>query len=427
MVNRDTSFVHPQVNLNALLFNFDANLLYKYRLDSLNSRISLDYNPYVQSYIDVFVSERTKQIGKMVSLGNYYFPIFEKALKENDIPQEFKYLPIVESSLNPHAISRSGAMGLWQFMYATAKGYGLTIDSYVDERKDPINSSYAACRYLKDAYAEFNDWLLALASYNCGMGAIRRALDKIPGTNKTFWDIRNLLPQETRDYVPKFIAVTYMMNYIDKHINIENIPEIAFKIDIDSIYVNRNVSFSSLADALRMEEKELQILNPSYKKNVVNGSSQEPKRLIIPKVDFYTYAHLFDVLNPDAETKIVYTSSKSPVAETNAKKEIYHIVKKGQSLGSIANSYKIEVQDIKVWNKLKTNTIVPGQKLRIVKESPVQSANVSYQTYVVKAGDTLSSIANNFKGVTVSALKEWNNLFDYKVAVGRILKIKIDM
>lgn len=429
LVNTDTSFVHPQINLNTELFKYDANLLYKYRLDSLNSEISLDYNPYVQSYIDVFIAQRTQQIGRMVSLGNYYFPIFEKALKEKNIPKEFKYLPIVESSLNPHAVSRSGATGLWQFMYTTARGYGLNIDGYVDERKDPITSSYAACRYLQDAYNEFGDWLLALASYNCGMGAVKRALDKISGTVKTYWDIRHLLPQETRDYVPKFIAVAYMMNYFDRHMDTKAIPELAFKIDIDSIYVNRGVSFSSLANVLRIEEKELQILNPSYKKNLVNGTVEDPKRLIIPKVDFYTYAHLFDVLNPDAETKLVYASAKtqSPIA---AKKEIHHVVKKGQSLGTIANTYRVEVQDLKVWNKMKTNTIVPGQKIKIIKEQPAQkqAANSnSYRTYVVKAGDTLSSIANSFRGVTVAALKEWNNLLGYNLSVGEILKIKLDL
>ena len=428
LVNNDTSFVHPQVNLNTQLFKFDANLLYKYRLDSLKSEIPLDYNPYVQSYIDVFIAERSKQIGKMVSLGNYYFPIFEKALKEKHIPEGFKYLPIVESSLNPHAVSHSGAAGLWQFMYTTAKGYGLTMDSYVDERKDPINSSYAACDYLRDAYREFGDWLLALASYNCGTGAVRRALDKIPGVNKTFWDIRSLLPQETRDYVPKFIAVTYMMNYFDKHIDLKSIPELAFKIDIDSIYVNRHISFPNLAQVLRIEEKELQILNPSYKKNVVNGSTQNPKRLIIPKVDFYTYAHLFEVLNPELENKLVQVVEKTAVSKP-AQKEVYHVVKKGQNLGTIANIYRVNVQDLKVWNKLKVNTVVPGQKLKILvaTKEPVSqktSAERDYLTYIVKTGDTLYSIANSFKGVTVASIKEWNNLLDYNLVVGKLLKIK---
>lgn len=432
LVNTDTSFVHPQLNLNMELFKFDANLLYKYRLDSLNSEISLDYNPYVQSFIDVFITERTRQIGKMVSLGNYYFPIMEKALQERNIPKEFKYLPIVESSLDPYAVSRAGATGLWQFMFTTAKGYGLNIDNYIDERKDPINSSYAACSYLQDAYSQFGDWLLALASYNCGMGAVKRALDKIPGDKKkTFWDIRNILPRETRDYVPKFIAVTYMMEYYDKHIDPSKIPDIDFKIGIDSIYVNRNISFDKVAEALSMEEKELHILNPAYKKNIVNGTPEQPKRLIIPKVDFPTYASLFDVLNPEKETKLVYAMSRSAAEpKVAAKKETVHIVKKGQTLSSIAKTYGVEAQDLKVWNKMKTYTIVPGQKITVYKEvntsKEPSKPKQNYLSYTIKGGDTLQAIANRYKGVTVASLKEWNNLKDYKLTIGNILKIWIN-
>src|SRR5690606_7290969 len=269
--------------------------------------IPLDYNPYVQSFIDAFVTKGKSQIGKMVSLGNYYFPIFENALKTYQLPSEFKYLPIVESAMDPLAVSKSGATGLWQFMYTTGIGDGLNINNYVDERRDPIPSSYAGAKDLKEAYTNLGDWLLALASYNCGQGAVSRAIIKAGGAPKTFWEIQEYLPMETRNYVPKFIAVTYMMHYHKRYKDIE-VPDANFKIDIDSIYVNKYVSFNSLADVLNIESKEIEILNPSYKKNLVNGTQESPKRLIIPKVDHKTYASLFDVLNDDGNANIAYAS-----------------------------------------------------------------------------------------------------------------------
>ena len=208
LISTDTSFIGGELNLQTEILKFNPNLIYKYRLDSISSNIDLDYNSYVQRYIDVFTTKRKTEIGKMLGLGNYYFPIFEKALAAYKIPQEFKYLPIIESSMNPMAVSKSGATGLWQFMYTTGKVYGLTIDDFVDERRDPIAASYAAAAYLKDAYKEFGDWLLALAAYNCGSGTVRRAILKV-GINPTFWDIQSYLPAETRSYVPAFIAANY--------------------------------------------------------------------------------------------------------------------------------------------------------------------------------------------------------------------------
>lgn len=427
LVNTDTTFIPPiHSNLHAELLRYDASLLYKYRLDSISSAIPLDHNSHVQSYIDAFVKQGTRQIARMISLGNYYFPIFEKALKEHNVPDEFKYLTIVESAMDPHAVSKSGATGLWQFMHTTAIGYGLVIDNYIDERKDPISSSYAAASYLRTAYNEFGDWLLAMASYNCGMGAVKRTLQRAGGDNKTFWDIQHLLPVETQNYVPKFIAVTYMMNYFHHH-NKAEIPELHFKIDIDSVYVNRFVSFNSLAEALQMEEKELQILNPSYKKEVVNGSLSSPKRLIIPKVSYKSYASLFDVLHNDDYQQEEISVETASVIEQQL--PVYHTVERGETLTRIATNYRIEVQDIKVWNDLKNYNIFPGQKLKVGIErseqiSQVSSKSPGFISYTVKAGDTLTSIARQFQGVSVSALQEWNNLTSHILTIGEILKIK---
>lgn len=425
LVRKDSLSIPSHANLQLELFKYDANLLYKYRLDSIETSIPLDYNPYVQSYIDAFVTKGKSQIGRMVSLGSYYFPIFEKALSAYGIPEELKYLPIVESAMDPHAVSKSGAMGLWQFMFITGKGYGLNIDNYIDERKDPIQSSYAAAKYLKEAYDNLGDWLLAIASYNCGQGAVSRAMAKAGGA-KTFWEVQPYLPMETRNYVPKFIAVTYMMHYYDRYKDIV-IPDANFKINIDSIYVNKFVSFDKLAEVLSLESKEIEILNPSYKKNLINGTPESPKRLIIPKINHAEYVALYDVLNDDNKPGMMLASLKTEEPKLYVKNKI-HTVLKGENLNSIANQYKIEVQDIKVWNNLKNFNIVPGQKLLVSnsnisgKSSEVKN-NPKYITYQVKTGDTLSSISKKFNGISVGAIQELNNLSSYTLKAGMILMI----
>lgn len=427
LARKDSSFVPSKLNLQLELLKYNANLIYKYQLDSIQTEIPLTYNQYVQAYIDVFINQRKAQIGKMVSLGNYYFPIFEKALKAYNLPTEFKYLPIVESSMDPHAVSKSGATGLWQFMYTTGLGYGLVIDNYVDERKDPIQASYAAARYLRDAYNELGgNWLLALASYNCGRGAVSKAMAKAGSNN--FWDIQDFLPVETRNYVPKFIAVTYMMTYYNRYKDV-NIPDFGYKLNIDSIYVNKYLSIPSIAGVLDMDSKELEILNPAYKKNIVNGTLEKPKRLIIPKVDYKTYASLYEVLNSEIEPepKVLQVSTEIVEPKNYTRDNLYTVVK-GDNLTTIANKYKVEVQDLKVWNNLNTLQIVPGQKLVInssdeSRKVTAKLAQPKYQTYIVKSGDTLNGIVKRFEGITIEAIQELNNLKNYNLSVGMILKI----
>jgi membrane-bound lytic murein transglycosylase D len=207
-VNADTTIL-PVLNQPLPLSSYGG--LYKRRLDSVRKDIQLDYNEYVQAYIDLYMRNR-EEMGQVAGLTKYYFPIYEKAFREAGIPEEIKFLSIVESKLDPNAVSRVGATGLWQFMGTTAKIYGLNMDNYVDERRDPIQSSYAAAAYLKDAYQEFGDWLLAIASYNCGKSNVERAVEKAGGVTD-FWSIRQYLPVETRGYVPAFIAMNYVMHF----------------------------------------------------------------------------------------------------------------------------------------------------------------------------------------------------------------------
>lgn len=412
---------------------FNQNYIYKLRLDSIAKTVPLSYNEYVQSFIDIY-SRRKDMMGKMLGLSQYYFPIFEKALKAYNIPAEIKYLPIIESSMNPHAISRVGATGMWQFMFGTAKAYGLNMDNFVDERKDPIQASYAAAAYFRDAYEELGDWLLAIAAYNCGKGNVTRAMEK--AGSRDFWEIRPFLPRETRDYVPAFIAAVYVMNYSNTHDIVMQTPAINYKTD--TVLVNRFVALADVAKAINHEEVTLFGLNPSYKKKIVNGTDQLPKRIILPRVEQVHYAKLFEVLNADIEVdkEIVLAStddvrdlrkkglankSKTVIAKTNI-----HKVKPGQNLTIIANLYKVEVQDLKVWNNLKGTTVIPGQQLKVygtVKEEAKPSLKASYITYKVKEGDTLSGIAEKFDGATVANIKKINKLTKASIQAGMVLKI----
>lgn len=393
-LSADTTPV-PQIIENPLFYNY--NFTYKKRLDSIQREIPLPYNESVQRYIDVY-SSRKDMMGKMLGLSEYYFPIFENALKAYNIPQELKYLPIIESSMNSHAISRVGATGLWQFMFSTAKGYGLNMDNFVDERKDPIQASYAAAAYFRDAYTQLGDWLLAIAAYNCGTGNVTRAIAK--AHSRDFWAIRPYLPLETRNYVPAFIAALYVMNCPDKH-QIK-LQKSLFAIKTDTIQVSRFVSLTELAQAMQMEEDDLCTLNPSYKKRIVNGSPESPKRIIMPKVDLASFANIYEVLNNntlDTETRVILAANddrrihhQKRVVTPKKAETVYHKVGPGQNLSIIADQYHVEVQDLKVWNKLKSTSLVPGQKLIVSKrsalkneEAPQPPAGKKYLSYKNKS------------------------------------------
>jgi len=425
-INTDTTTV-PLALENPLLSS--QNYIYKLRLDSIERAVPLPHNEYVQQYIDIY-AKRKDMFGKMLGLSGYYFPIFEKALKDYNIPQEIKYLTIVESQMNPHAVSKVGATGIWQFMFGTGKAYGLKMDNFVDERKDPVQASYAAAAYFRDAYEELGDWLLAIAAYNCGKGNVTRAIDK--AGSRDFWEIRQFLPKETRNYVPAFIAAVYVMNYSSKHQITEQASKLFLKTD--TMQVNHFVSLSALAKILNIEDESLFALNPSYKKKIVNGTSDLPKRLILPKLKGADLAGLYDVLNNNeldnqmqviqANTDDVRELRKRKAATVNSTAVLYHKVPSGQSLNSVADKYGVEVQDLKVWNALKSKTIVPGQRLKIyTSKRAVLKAPASFLSYKVKRGDTLSEIAEKFDGATVQSIKRDNNLAKAGLQTGMVLKI----
>jgi peptidoglycan lytic transglycosylase D len=335
--------------------------IFKRRLDSIKKDVPLDYNEYVQGYIDTYMHNRD-EMGHVLGLCKYYFPIYEKAFHDAGIPEEIKYLSIVESKLDPFAVSRVGATGPWQFMFTTARLYGLSMDDYVDDRRDPIQASYAAAAYIKDAYQEFGDWLLAIASYNCGKSNVEHAIEKAGASD--FWSIRQYLPAETRNYVPAFIAVTYVMNYYNKH-NI--IPQAcSFSLKTDTVLVNKYVSLGTICQALNIDIKELSMLNPAYKRQIINGTSRAPRRLIIPQVDKAKYSALYEALN---NTKMMPAAPQAVYAAYNENKPeempLFHTVKRGETLSTIADTYGIELQDLKVWNHLHSNKAIVGQKLKL--------------------------------------------------------------
>lgn len=406
-----------------ILLLSSEDLAFKRRLDTLEKAVPLNYNQHVQGYIDIYLS-RKEQIGKMLGLSKYYFPIFEKALREAGLPDELKFMTVIESALNPHAVSRSGAVGPWQFMYTTAKGYGLVMDSYVDERKDPVKASLAAAHYLVDAYKRIGDWLLTIAAFNCGTGAVTRAIERSGGI-ADFWKVRPFLPKETQNYVPAFIATVYSMNYYQNH-GIQSKPA-DFNVFTDVIDVDRQISIASIARATNLDLKELLVLNPSYKKQIINGSRQFPKPLVIPGLSNDVFASLYDVLN-GGDSQQSYAAAAAVKEATNLqaqKSPGYHSVQPGQNLTAIVNKYGMEVQDLKVWNALKTSTVVPGQNIKLSaasKPSPQLTEN-AYMSYIVKVGDTLSGIAEKFSGMTVSKIKALNGLTRSSIAPGMKLII----
>lgn len=347
---------------------------YAGKLSAIQKEVQLDYNEYVQSYIDIYTRHKD-EMSHVLGLSQYYFPIYEKIFREAGIPEEIKYLSIVESKLDPFAVSRVGATGPWQFMPATAKTYGLSMDSYTDDRRDPIKACYAAAAYLRDSYMEFGDWLLAIASYNCGKSNVERAVEKAAALD--FWAVRQYLPTETRNYVPAFIAMSYVMNYAHEHDIVAREASILGKTD--TVMVDKFITLSNVAKALGIEVKDLAIFNPAYKKQIVNGTPEKPRRLIIPHTFDVDYATLYTALNdPNAtiavqpKKVIQFIAPKpttiSPVAALYNPANV-HVVKQGENLVDVASTYGLDIEDLKKWNRLRGYSLTPGRKLKLTADA----------------------------------------------------------
>ncbi len=343
------------------------------RLRTMPTEIEMPFNSVVKSYISMYVDRRRTLIENMLGLSTYYMPIFEQALVEEGMPLELKYLPIIESALNPNAVSRVGATGLWQFMLPTARGLGMEINSLVDERRDPIQSSKMAARYLKQLYNIYGDWSLAIAAYNCGPGNVNKALRRAGGETekKDFWEIYPFLPSETRGYVPGFIAANYAMNYYDKH-NIS--PALARRpIITDSVYVKKRVHFQQIADVLNIPIEEIRLLNPQYRKDIIPGDIKAYP-LVLPSHQALCYivsedsivAHdaakyaRRDVVEPSTGSTTVSDDGKYIITEEVK----FHKVRRGETLSGLAKKYGVTINSIKKANGIKT--LRRGTTIKIV-------------------------------------------------------------
>ncbi len=447
--------------------------LLKERLKILDAKspFNIEYNPGLENIIKSFLKNRKKSYERLMAISEFYFPMFEEALAKQNVPLEIKYLAIVESALNPKAVSKMGATGLWQFMYQTGKQYNLHIDSYVDERSDPLKASAAAAQYMSNMYKIFGDWDLVLASYNSGPGNVAKAIRR-SGGKQNFWNIKKHLPKETQGYLPAFLATMYIYEFHKEHgIVPQRAPIKSF--ETDTVMVKSQLTFKQLSSLLDMPVAQLQLLNPSYKINTVPNYSNKPHYIRLPqdKVALYTsnedkiYAYAAYEANKREKpysSQSAYASKSNDndnndTVETDKRwvsKTKYYKVKRGDNLSTIADRHNVSLTDLKKWNKLRSNTISAGANLKIVTgeriavatkkvakpaSSPKNDAVASTDSiapkaakaiaheavdgiYTVQSGENLSGIARK-NNITLNELKEWNGLADNTVHPGAKLKV----
>ncbi len=444
--------------------------IYIERLSKLPAIIPLTYNEKVKAFIDVYNKRKRSTTEIMLGLCDYYFPMFEAVLDELDMPHELKYLAVIESALNPLAVSRVGATGLWQFMYATGRIYKLEVNSLVDDRRDPLKATYAAAKYLKDLYNIFGDWSLAIAAYNCGPGNVRKAIAR--SKDKTdFWGIYNHLPRETRGYVPAFIAATYIMSYYKDH-NLSP-RKVELPLYTDTIVLNRNLHLKQVADVLSIPLEQLRELNPQYKRDIIPAISKSyvlrlpynySVKFINLQDSIFAYKDSIYFASKIKDIDLVELSKSNPAALTANFKKIRYTVRKGDNIFKVAKKFEVGIDEIKEWNRIKKNSVYQGQKLIIYQDKPINDTVVLknsidktdkneenkkatvvnkpnsknkttpkqvvqkksiFINYKVLKGDTLWTIAKKFEGVTEKDIIAWNNLKSkHKLLPGQVLKIK---
>lgn len=425
--------------------------IYRMRLESLPNIISLPYNKTVRDCIDLYADRRRSLVRYMLGMADFYFPIIEQVLDEHDLPEELKYLAVVESALNPVALSRVGASGLWQFMLPTAKSYGLEVNSLIDERRDPVKSTEAACKYFKDMYTIYEDWALVLAAYNCGPGNVNKALRRAGGKTD-FWEIYQYLPKETRSYVPLFIAANYVMNFYCEH----NLCPVQSDLPLatDTIMVDKMLHFEQVSDLLEVDIEQIRALNPQYKRDIIPGSTLKNSVLKLPAISSYAfidkedtvYVHRADELLANA---VSFTPEGNYQADPSRKEKITHIAASGENLYTIADKYGVTAAEVRKWNGLASNRVAKGKRITLYinnggvafasnKAKPAITANKPEQTqqvvdtsgkkyvnYTVQSGDSLYSISKKYPGLSASNLQKANNLPNANIRPGQILKIPV--
>jgi membrane-bound lytic murein transglycosylase D len=447
---------------NALPIPVFSDSVYRARIESIPNVAGLTYNEIVKRYIEVYTVKKRSQVEVMLGLSQYYFPLFDDIFDYYGVPNEMKYMSIIESALNPRAYSRARAVGLWQFMYGTGRIYGLEVNSLVDERADPIKSTYAAAKYINDLHDMYGDWLLALAAYNCGPGNVNKAIRR-SGGKRNFWEIYYYLPRETRGHVPAFIAAAYTMNFYAEH---NLVPaKIDFPSTTDTIMVTSKLHLQQVSDVLGIPLQELRDLNPQYRYDIIPGQIK-PYAISLPENYTLSFIDMQDSIYHYKDS-IFFNSAKIsqptysysvPEAPGSDYVKLYYTVRSGDAIGQIAEWYGVRLSDLRYWNDIRKNTIRAGQKLVIYKHKSISSKysiinDLSYaekqarvgksvagttvpavQTasddgtfviYVVRSGDTLWDIAKQYPGVTDTDIMRWNNISSAgSIKPGQRLKIK---
>ena len=448
---RKSAHRHLNRHASQLYAEFDniPDSVFVSRLQALKTVVPLTYNTQVRAFIKSYVRIMSYRLDAMLSLAEYYFPMFEATLDRYGVPEELKYLTIVESALNPLATSRAGAAGLWQFMYATGKNYDLDINSLVDERRDPFKSTEAAARYLHALYDIYGDWQLAMAAYNCGPGNVNKAIARSGGKH-TFWGIYPYLPRETRGYIPKYIGAAYVMNYYHEHGLTAGHIDIPFHTD--TVMLHKDVHFAVVEQLTGIPIIQLQQLNPQFRTEVVPASARS-YALCLPANKASLFVSLEDSIYRLSHDTIA-RNSVVPVAENTI---VYHKVRKGETFNSIAKKYGVSVSSLRRWNgKSKSSTLKVGTRLKIhlpapktpstttaeaTTTVPADSTAVADSTaqqptepapkpqapketyYTVRKGDNLSAIAAK-NGTTVQKIKQLNNMKNDVIRIGQRLRIR---
>ena len=406
------------------------------RLARLHTEMPLHFNTRVKAFIDYFTVKDRAYTRMVMQRSKYYFPIFEESLAKYHMPDELKYLAVVESGLSARARSRAAAVGLWQFIYGTGKHYGLNIDGYVDERMDPHKATDAACRYIQSLYDMFGDWELALAAYNCGPGNVRKAIRR-SGYKKTFWEIYNHLPRETRGYLPQFVALVYTFNYAEEHNFYLEDSEFVYPVSYDTIQVSDFVDLQTICDQLNICKDDLEMLNPAIKYGALPQSTRTYV-LNIP-ADKYNYLMANRSVIMDSASRVGKTQvellAKKIAGNTYGRDKVVYRVHSGDVLGSIAERYHVRVSDIRHWNNLHGNMIRVGQHLHIWVNGNAQASYASTSNtpkttiingtkyHIVQPGDTLWDIAKSYDNMTIEKLKKLNNLNGNNIKPGQKLLI----
>jgi len=458
-------------------YDHNDSLIYK-RLCDIHTPIQVAYNDKVKRFIELYSVQRQRSSSVILGLAQYYYPWMKAIFDKYNLPEELVYITIIESALNPTAVSKAGATGIWQFMYGTGKLYGLEVDSYVDDRRDPYKATEAAARHFRDLYNIFGDWGLAISAYNCGAGNVRKAIQR-SGGKTDFWGVYPYLPRETQNYFPAFIGAMYMMTYHSLY-GIQP-AKMSIPSDVDTIMINKETHFQQIANVLGVSYDEIKSLNPQYKKDIIPAFSKPmPVRLrandllyyiamsdSVPKYNYDTYFNPTKNLNQQASTGTVTDDGMMIVQKTPNK---YHVVKKGETLGKIAAKYGTSVAHIKSMNHLHSSSLRVGQKLIVKKGTtmkvpnpnakttqdttkaiaqntsdsvttsadsvatnapaktqpeikPVPQPQPNYTSYTIRQGDTLSSIARRY-GTTANEIAQYNNLANKDaLRIGQKLKI----